>query len=123
MATTKEKWQEIANRGLQDRFDPETRAKLDEAVRRGLITTDGVNQSLLYRDTENEEFKEILTTSFKDTFQPMFFTFDNQKLYALSNLERNTSAVIVFDLSTGQESEVLFEKTREGETRTRAVSS
>ena len=38
MATTKEKWQEIANRGLQDKFDPETRAKFDEAVRRGLIT-------------------------------------------------------------------------------------
>lgn len=38
MATTKEKWQEIANRGLQDRFDSETRAKFDEAVRRGLIT-------------------------------------------------------------------------------------
>lgn len=38
MATTKEKWQEIANRGLQDRFDPQTRAKFDEAVKRGLIT-------------------------------------------------------------------------------------
>jgi len=38
MATTREKWQEIANRGLQDRFDPQTRAKFDEAVKRGLIT-------------------------------------------------------------------------------------
>jgi hypothetical protein len=38
MATTKEKWQEIANRGLQDKFDPATRAKFDEAVNRGLIT-------------------------------------------------------------------------------------
>lgn len=37
MATTKEKWQEIANRGLQDKFDPQTRAKFDEAVSRGLI--------------------------------------------------------------------------------------
>jgi len=37
MATTKEKWQEIANRGLQDNFDPVTRAKFDEAVNRGLI--------------------------------------------------------------------------------------
>jgi len=36
--TTKEKWQEIANRGLQDRFDPVTRSKFDEAVKRGLIT-------------------------------------------------------------------------------------
>tara|TARA_R110002020_G_scaffold118192_1_gene270239 strand:+ start:456 stop:2135 length:1680 start_codon:yes stop_codon:yes gene_type:complete len=38
MTTTKEKWQEIANRGLQDNFDPVTRAKFDEAVNRGLIT-------------------------------------------------------------------------------------
>lgn len=38
MATTQEKWQEIANRGLQDQFDAPTRAKFDEAVSRGLIT-------------------------------------------------------------------------------------
>lgn len=38
MADNKQKWQEIANRGLQDRFDPQTRAKFDEAVNRGLIT-------------------------------------------------------------------------------------
>jgi len=37
MATKQEKWQEIANRGLQDKFDPATRAKFDEAVKRGLI--------------------------------------------------------------------------------------
>jgi hypothetical protein len=44
MATTQEKWQEIANRGLQDKFDPTTRAKFDEAVRRGLITMQQPNQ-------------------------------------------------------------------------------
>jgi chaperonin cofactor prefoldin len=38
MANTREKWQEIANRGLQDKFDPQTRSKFDEAVNRGLIT-------------------------------------------------------------------------------------
>jgi hypothetical protein len=38
MANKQEKWQEIANRGLQDKFDPDTRAKFDEAVKRGLIT-------------------------------------------------------------------------------------
>lgn len=47
MATTREKWQEIANRGLQDRFDPETRAKFDEAVRRGLITMPEAQQTEL----------------------------------------------------------------------------
>ena len=38
MATKQEKWQVIADRGLQDKFDPETRAKFDEAVSRGLIS-------------------------------------------------------------------------------------
>lgn len=38
MASKQEKWQEIANRGLQDKFDSATRQKFDEAVRRGLIT-------------------------------------------------------------------------------------
>ena len=41
MATKQEKWQEIANRGLQDSFDPQTRARFDEAVKRGFITIPG----------------------------------------------------------------------------------
>ena len=45
MATTKEKWQEIANRGLQGNFDPQTRAKFDEAVSRGLITVPSGGQA------------------------------------------------------------------------------
>lgn len=44
MATTQEKWQEIADRGLQDKFDPQTRAKFNEAVNRGLITVGGAQQ-------------------------------------------------------------------------------
>ena len=34
-----QRFQEIANRGLQDRLDPDKRARFDEAVRRGLITS------------------------------------------------------------------------------------
>ena len=45
MATKQEKWQAIADRGLQDKFDPETRVKFDEAVRRGLITMPDSQQS------------------------------------------------------------------------------
>jgi len=50
MATTKEKWQEIANRGLQDNFDPATRAKFDEAVNRGLITLQPQQQQVINPD-------------------------------------------------------------------------
>jgi len=55
MATKQEKWQEIANRGLQDQFDPQTRAKFDEAVRRGLIT---INDQPQLQPTSQPEVTE-----------------------------------------------------------------
>lgn len=72
-------------------------------------TYDGVNQTILYRDTEKDQFKPILTTSFKETMSPQLFTFDNKMLYALSNLGRDKSALVTFDPATGKEKEVLFE--------------
>lgn len=72
-------------------------------------TSDGVNQTILYRDTEKDQFKPILTTSFKETMSPQLFTFDNKMLYALSNLGRDKSALVTFDPATGKEKEVLFE--------------
>lgn len=62
MATTKEKWQEIANRGLQDRFDPATRAKFDEAVRRGLITVQGGAQPEVAQPEQPQEALGTLGT-------------------------------------------------------------
>src|SRR5262245_50754660 len=49
------------------------------------LTTDGVNQSLLYRENEDDSFESIATTSFKEALAPLFFTFDNKKLYVTSN--------------------------------------
>ena len=73
------------------------------------IAMDVVDQVLLYRDKETDEFKPILTTSFKETLNPMFFTFDNNNLYALSNLGRDKEALVIFDPKTAKEVEVLFE--------------
>lgn len=74
------------------------------------IVTDGVNQLFMHRKTEDDEFEQFISTSFKDTFFPAFFTFDNQNIYAVSNLGRNTTAVVVFDLEAGEEKEVLFDQ-------------
>ena len=50
------------------------------------LTTDGVNTSILYRDSEDQEFKPLITTSFKETLAPLFFTFDNKNVYMASNI-------------------------------------
>ena len=73
------------------------------------ITTDGVNSSILYRDNEDEQFKVVLTTSFKEMVMPLFFTFDNKYIYAASNLNRDKSAIVKFDVKNGKELELLYE--------------
>ena len=72
-------------------------------------TTDGVNTTLLYRDTEQEDFRPLITTNFKESVSPLFFTFDNQNFYASSNVGRDKSAIVVIDSQTGKEVEKLFE--------------
>jgi dipeptidyl aminopeptidase/acylaminoacyl peptidase len=76
---------------------------------RAATTTDGVNASLLYRATEKDSFKTVLTTDFRTTVQPMFFTFDNKNLYAISNRGRDKTALVVLDPVTGKEAAPLFE--------------
>ena len=73
------------------------------------IATDGVNQSLLSRRHDSNEFDTIITTNFRETLQPLFFTFDNKDLYALSNIGRDKSAIVLFDIATGREKELLFQ--------------
>ena len=73
------------------------------------VATDGVNNTLLYRDVESDEFKPILTTNFKEAVNPLFFTFDNRQLYVASNRGRDKAAVFEFDPHTAKEGKMLFE--------------
>lgn len=71
-------------------------------------TTDGVNSSLLYRDDPKSPFKSVLTTNFKEQVNPLFFTFDNKNLYAVSNLGRDKAAIVEIDPATGKELRLVY---------------
>ncbi|MCI5059276.1 MAG: S9 family peptidase, partial [Flavobacteriales bacterium] len=73
------------------------------------VATDGVNHTLLTRANESSEFTKVITTDFKEDLTPIAFTPDNKNIYAVSNLGRDKSAAVVFDLKTGKETEVLYE--------------
>jgi dipeptidyl aminopeptidase/acylaminoacyl peptidase len=73
------------------------------------VSIDGTNTSLLYRETEKDKWNTVITTSFKEALTPMFFTFDNKNVYAVSNLGRDKTAVVEFDVTTGKEIKVLYE--------------
>jgi dipeptidyl aminopeptidase/acylaminoacyl peptidase len=73
------------------------------------VQTDGVNSELLYRDNESEPFRKVLVTNFRESVDPLFFSYDNKEIYASSNLGRDKSAIVRMNPVTGQEEEVLFE--------------
>lgn len=73
-----------------------------------LHTTDGVNQSFLYRANENDEFNHVLSLSFKDALQPHFFDFNNELLYVSSNINRDKTAIVLVDPATMEEKDFIF---------------
>lgn len=73
------------------------------------IATDGVNSSILYRPGEDSAWRNVITTNFKESFRPQFFDFiDSNVVYGTSNIGRDKSALVRFDLDKGEEIEELF---------------
>lgn len=73
------------------------------------IITDGVNQTLLYRETANSTWDTIKQTTYKETFTPLLFSFDNSSVYMLSNINRDKTAVIEYSLTENKEIDILYE--------------
>ncbi|MAT67142.1 MAG: S9 family peptidase [Crocinitomicaceae bacterium] len=80
----------------------------DGKLRIATAIVDGVNQSILYRENEEDEFKTIITTNFKEGFNPQFFTFDNKNIIGSSNLGRDKYAIVEFDPISAKEVKVLY---------------
>lgn len=83
-------------------------------VRRWMTDNAGVVRvayadGILYRESEDAEFKKVLTIDSDDTFIPHYFTPDNRHVYAYSNLGRDKIAIVEYDLSKGKEIRILFE--------------
>ncbi|MEI6883998.1 MAG: S9 family peptidase [Bacteroidota bacterium] len=81
----------------------------DGKLRVAVAIVDGVNSQILYREKETDKFKPVLTTNFKENVSPVFFTFDNKNVYAISNLGRDKSVVVEFDIANGKEIKTLYE--------------
>lgn len=74
------------------------------------VRTDGLNTSLLYRSSERDEFKPIITTDYKTEVDVGAFTADNRKLYAISNRGRDKKALVIVDPMKPDVEELVFEQ-------------
>ena len=84
----------------------------DGRLRVATAIVDGVNTQILYRDTEDEPFKPVLTTNCRDVVSFMEFTPDNKEVYAATNLHRDKTILVRMNPATCEELEVLYENER-----------
>ena len=70
--------------------------------------TDGVNISYMYRTTEKEPFKALLTTSFRETFNPQSFDSINKNIYVMSNIGRDKVVLVEYDPVANKEVKEIY---------------
>jgi dipeptidyl aminopeptidase/acylaminoacyl peptidase len=70
--------------------------------------TDGTDNVFYYRSSESEPFTEYIRIGYKDSWNPVMFTFDNKNLIVSHNLNgRDKNAIVEWDLPAKKETKLL----------------
>jgi len=72
------------------------------------LTSDGVNNSLLYRSSEDDDFETLVTTNFRESISPLFFDFDDEQLFVSTNINRDKNAIVRYDPEANEEVKELY---------------
>jgi dipeptidyl aminopeptidase/acylaminoacyl peptidase len=70
--------------------------------------SDGVNETILFRDNEKSPFKPVLRNNFKNMVEPVAFTGNKNYFYARSNVNRDKIALVEINAENGKEEKVIF---------------
>ncbi|MDB5128924.1 MAG: hypothetical protein JWQ85_3156 [Mucilaginibacter sp.] len=70
--------------------------------------SDGVNETIMYRTNDKSSFKPIIKNNFNDRVEPVAFTGEGSNFYALSNVNRDKTALIEISAETGKEVKVVY---------------
>ncbi|OZI25489.1 S9 family peptidase [Bordetella genomosp. 7] len=75
---------------------------------RAALASDGLDTTLLYRDDEAEPLRPLITTDYRTSVTPLFFTFDDRGFYALSNRGRDKLALVIIDPARPDHEELVY---------------
>jgi dipeptidyl aminopeptidase/acylaminoacyl peptidase len=70
--------------------------------------SDGVNESILFRPNDKAPFTSIIKNNFRDRVDPIAFTGVKNYFYALSNIDRDKTALIEINAETGKQVKVVY---------------
>jgi dipeptidyl aminopeptidase/acylaminoacyl peptidase len=69
---------------------------------------DGVDENILFRPNDHLPFRRIIANNFKTSVKPIAFTGKKNYFYALSNDERDKTALVEINAETGKEEKIIF---------------
>lgn len=73
------------------------------------VTSDSVQESILYRPDETAPFKQVSITDYQTQIRPLGFVKDSLDLiYALSNQGRDKLALVEYNIAIGREERLLY---------------
>lgn len=73
--------------------------------------SDGVNETILFRQDDKRPFKPIISNNFRNSVTPIAFTESGGKcFYALSNINRDKIALVEIDAQTGKEVKLIYDR-------------
>jgi len=74
------------------------------------VVSDGLTETVIVRDREEDEFKPVLSSLYKSAVKPLGFAASNRnRIFALSNRNRDKLALVEIDLRTGKEVRILYQ--------------
>ncbi|WP_439694657.1 alpha/beta hydrolase family protein [Mucilaginibacter sp. AW1-7] len=71
-------------------------------------SSDGVDETILYRPDDNAPFKPIIQNNFKNSVRPIAFAGQKNNFYALSNVNRDKMALVEINAENGKEERTIF---------------
>ena len=77
-------------------------------LRAAVSVEEGTTTHLLYREQEDMPFRSLISSNWKDMITPLFFDADNTHIIALSNLDRDKTALIRLDPDKPDQQEILY---------------
>ncbi|WP_118193729.1 S9 family peptidase [Albibacterium indicum] len=81
-----------------------------EGSLRVAVVSNGLQETILARENEVEDFHQVINTRYKTRIIPLGFTkHDRNTIYALSNQNRDKLALVEFNLLTGKEMGVIYQ--------------
>jgi dipeptidyl aminopeptidase/acylaminoacyl peptidase len=69
---------------------------------------DGVDENILFRPNDRLPFRRIIANNFKTSVKPIAFTGEKNYFYALSNDERDKTALVEINAETGKEEKIIY---------------